>query len=177
MTKARSSYNANTRPLVYIVGLSAKPNCEQLDPETKTGYVVQQIINRLPSAQVIRTNLVRTPPLTKDGKLRYPSKSEMVLGWNELRNEVHQTCPQLIVTLGCQVSSFLISQMGIQPTRLQLPPDFSYKDQTLLSLLPILPVHHPSFVLIYRRKHLENYMDNVADSISYLLSRNNALAS
>ena len=171
MTNFNAAYNTDTRPLVYIVGLSVKPDCEHLDPETKTGHVVQQIINRLPSAKIIRTNLVRTPPLNKDGKLRYPSESEMALGWDELKSELHQTGYQLLVALGYQVSSFLRSQMGIRPTRSQLPPDFSYRDHVPSSLSPILTVHHPSFVLIYRRKHLENYINNVVGSISYLLSR------
>jgi uracil-DNA glycosylase len=157
------------KPLVYIVGLSAKPNCEHLAPDTKTGHIVEQVIHGLPDIEFEKTNLVRLPPVDQEGKLRYPNRSEMKLGWQELRSEIKQTSPNLLVTLGLQVSSFLREQMGVRPVKPCLPPDFSHKTYLSQSSSFILSVHHPSFVFVYRRKHVQKYIENVALSISSLL--------
>lgn len=157
------------KPLVYFVGLSAKPNCEHLAPETRTGYIIEQIIHHLPSIKTVKTNLVRTPPIDQAGKLRYPNPNEMKSGWNELQDEMNQTFPNLLVTLGQQVSFFLRSQMGVQPTKPQLPSDFSYESYLSQSKSYILSVHHPSFVFVYRRKDIENYVENVVLSILSLV--------
>lgn len=157
------------KPLVYFVGLSAKPHCEHLAPETRTGYIIEQIVQRLPSVRIVKTNLVRTPPLDQEGKLRYPNPNEMQRGWNELQHEMNRTSPDLLVTLGQQVSSFLRSQMGVQPAKPQLPSDFSCGSYLSQSRSCILSVHHPSFVYVYHRKDIDNYVANVVLSISSLV--------
>ena len=162
------------KPLVYFVGLSAKPMCKHLAPETRTGYIIEEIIHHLPSVKAVKTNLVKTPPIDQEGKLRYPNLNEMKLGWTELQSEMNQTSPNLLVTLGQQVSFFLRSQMGVQPAKPQLPSDFSYKSYLSQSQSNILSVHHPSFIYVYRRKDIENYVDNVVLSIlSLVLSSDN----
>ena len=153
------------KPLVYFIGLSAKLNCGHLAPETRTGNVIEQIIHELPCVKTVKTNLVRIPPIDQEGNLRYPNPNEMQLGWNELQKEINQTYPDVLVTLGQQVSFFLRAQMGVQPAKSQLPSDFAYKSCLLQSESYILSVHHPSFVFIYRRKDIKNYIDNVVLSI------------
>jgi len=153
------------KPLVYFVGLSAKPMCEHLAPETRTGNIIEQIIHHLPSVIAVKTNLVKTPPIDQEGQLRYPNPNEMKLGWNELQNEMNQTSPNLLVTLGQQVSFFLRSQMGVQPAKPQFPADFSYESYPSQSKSYILSVHHPSFIFVYHRKDIEKYVENVVLSI------------
>jgi len=162
----------NEKPLVFFVGLSAKPNCEHLAPETRTGYIIEQIINCLPTVTVVKTNLVKTPPIDSAGKLRYPHPNEMKLGWRELQDEITQTHPHLLITLGQQVSFFLRSQMGVQPIKPQLPYDFSSKSYLSQSTSQILSIHHPSFVYVYRRKEIDNYIKNVVLSVSTLIFEN-----
>ena len=87
------------KPLVYFVGLSAKPNREHLGTDTRTGSIVEQIVCRLPNIQIVKTNLVKTAPLDNLGKLRYPNLDEMRLGWSELQNEIKKTCPSLLVPI------------------------------------------------------------------------------
>ncbi len=157
------------KPLVYFVGLSAKPNCEHLAPETRTGHIIEQIINRLPTVKIVKTNLVKTPPVDSAGKLRYPHPNEMKSGWCELQNEMNKTHPNLLVTLGQQVSFFLRSQMGVQPIKPQLPSDFSSQSYLSQSTSHILSIHHPSFVYVYRRKNIDNYIENVVQSVSTLI--------
>ena len=157
------------KPLVYFVGLSAKPNCDHLSPQTNTGIIIEQIIHGLPYITSIKTNLVRTPPIDQKGNLRYPNFSEMEQGWKELQNEMDQMFPDLLVTLGQQVSFFLRSRMGVQPAKPRLPADFSSEIYLSQSEPNLLSVHHPSFVFIYRRKYIENYVNNVVQSISSLI--------
>ncbi len=163
------SNNITRKPLVYFVGLSAKPMCEHLAPITRTGTIVDQIIHHLPSIKAVKTNLVKTPPIDHEGKLRYPNPDEMKLGWNELQEEMNQTFLILLVTLGQQVSFFLRSQMGVQPVKPHLPDDFSYESYLSQSSSNILSVHHPSFVFVYRRKDVENYINNVVLSVLSLV--------
>lgn len=157
------------KPLVYFVGLSAKPMCEHLDPETRTGNIIEQIIHDLPAIEAIKTNLVKIPPVDQKGNLRYPNPTEMELGWNELHYEINRTFPSLIVTLGQQVSFFMRSQMGVQPTKPRLPSDFSYESYLSPSQSNILSVHHPSFIYVYRRNDIANYIENVVSSIATLV--------
>ncbi len=161
--------NITRKPLIYFVGLSAKPMCQHLAPETRTGNIIERIIHQLPSVNPVKTNLVKTPPIDHEGKLRYPNLIEMKLGWNELQKDMNQTFPILLVTLGQQVSLYLRSQMGVHPVKPRLPDDFSYESYLSQSSSNILSVHHPSFVFVYRRKDVENYIDNVVLSILYLV--------
>lgn len=157
--------NIDRNPLVYFVGLSAKPMCEHLAAETKTGNIIDQIIRDLPSIRTVKTNLVRIPPVDQEGNLRYPNQAEMQFGWNQLQDEMNRTSPSLVVTLGQQVSVFLRLQMGIQPTKPRLPLDFSYESYLSQSQSNILSVHHPSFVYVYHRKSIGSYIENVVISI------------
>lgn len=157
------------RPLAYFIGLSAKPNCDHLDTGTRTGSIVEQIVYRLSSVQIVKTNLVRTPPLDSAGKLRYPNSDEMKSGWAELKNEIDQTHPNLLVTLGQRVSYFLRSQMDIKPIKPQLPHDFSHLSYLSQSTSDLLSIHHPSFVYVYRRKNADDYVESVVLSVSMLV--------
>ncbi len=162
--------NKNGRkPLVYFVGLSAKPRCENLAPETRTGNIIGQIVQYLPCIEAVKTNLVRIPPIDPEGNLRYPNPTEMRSGWNELQDEIHRTFPSLLVTLGQQVSFFLRSQMGVRPAKPRLPSDFSYESYLSHAQSNILSVHHPSFIYVYRRKEIDNYVENVVIAISSLV--------
>lgn len=160
------------KPLVYFVGLSAKPRCEHLDPETRTGSIIEQIIQDLPTIKAIKTNLVKTPPMDSTGKLRYPNLNEMQSGWNQLRYEMNLKYPDVIVTLGQQVSLYLRSQMGVQPAKQQLPSDFSYGSYLSRYRYKIISIHHPSFIYVYRRKEIEYYIESVVLSISALVAEN-----
>ncbi len=157
------------KPVIYFVGLSAKPMCEQLDPETRTGNIIQQIIRDLPDIEAVKTNLVKNPPIDQEGKLRYPNPTEMELGWRELEFEISRTLPSVVVTLGQQVSLFLRLQMGVQPTKPRLPSDFSYEADLSPSQSNILSVHHPSFIYVYRRNDISNYVENVVRTIVALV--------
>lgn len=166
-----STWQSFQKPSVLFIGLSAKPNCEHLSPITKTGIIVEKIGDELPSVDIFKTNLVKTPPLDINGNLRYPNQNEMLNGWKELRAEIIEISPLVIVMLGQQVSFFLRSQIGIDPIKPKLPPDFSSKEYISQSSAQVLSVHHPSFVYVYRRNEIDSYVQNVSISISILINR------
>lgn len=159
------------KPVIYFVGLSAKPDCAHLSSQTCTGNVIEEIIRGLPDVTSIKTNLVKNVPLDQRGKLRYPDSVEMEQGWKDLQNEINQMSPNLLVTLGLQVSFFVRTQMGVQPEKPWLPADFSSKTYLSQSKPYLLSVHHPSFVFVYRRKYVTNYVSSVIQSISSLVLR------
>lgn len=159
------------KPVIYFVGLSAKPDCAHLSSQTCTGNVIEEIIRGLPDVTSIKTNLVKNVPLDQRGKLRYPDSVEMEQGWKDLQNEINQMSPNLLVTLGLQVSFFVRTQMGVQPAKPRLPADFSSKTYLSQSKSYLLSVHHPSFVFVYRRKYVTNYVSSVIQSISSLVLR------
>lgn len=156
-------------PIIYFIGLSSKPNCAHLAPETKTGQIINQIIDRIPSVSIVKSNLVRATPIDPSGKLRYPTLTEMKIGWEELKYEIDFFSPLLIVLLGQQVSCFLRSQIGIQPIKSNLPCDYSYQPYFSPSTSIILSVHHPSFIYVYRRKDIDDYINKVALLITSIL--------
>ena len=161
----------NGKPIVYFVGLSAKPDCDHLSSQTCTGSIIEEIIHGLPAVTSVRTNLVKKVPLSQSGKLRYPDSAEMEQGWKDLQNEVNQTSPDLLVTLGQQVSFFVRTQVGVQPAKPRLPADFSSERYLSQSRPYLLSVHHPSFVFVYRRKYITKYVSSVVQSISCLVLR------
>ncbi|OGO40045.1 MAG: hypothetical protein A2147_07040 [Chloroflexi bacterium RBG_16_57_8] len=157
------------RPLVYFIGLSAKPNREHLDSMTRTGSIIGLILDRLPNVAAVRTNLVKNPPTDELGRLRYPTAEEMQSGWDELEADMIRIHPSLVVALGLQVSSFLRLQVGIHPTKPRLPLDMSSKSYLAECRGGILSVHHPSFIYVYRRTQIDKYVNNVAASIKSLV--------
>ena len=157
------------RPVVYFIGLSAKPNCEHLSTQTNTGNIVEQIIDGLPRIRSVKTNLVKNPPIDQNGKLRYPTFDEMEKGWDDLYKDMTHTSPNLLVTLGQRVSFFLRTQLDIQPAKPRLPADFSPVTYLSQAGPNLLSVHHPSFVVVYRRKYVDKYINSVINSISSLV--------
>lgn len=149
---------------IYLIGLSSKPNKEHLSPDTQTGKIVQQIVCKLPFENIKKTNLVREVPLDASGKLRYPDNNEMRAGWKVLKEEINLSMPCILVTFGQQVSHFLQSELTGKPQKQKLSSEFSYK--TIESNnMTILPVHHPSFIYVYKRKNIDSYVDAVVHSI------------
>lgn len=112
------------KPLIYFVGLSSKPNCEHLAPVTHTGFIIDQIIHNLPPMNVVKTNLVKTPPLDNLGKLRYPSSNEMTLGWNELQNEIDRGMSRFIGGIGAAGLSLLTLTNGCSTGKTQIVFEF-----------------------------------------------------
>jgi DNA polymerase len=159
-----------TKAAVMFIGLSAKPGTNDLCPSTNTGKLIVEIERRLTnSIGIYRTNAVKCAPLDAQGKLRYPTESEMRSCLPTLRSEIERVSPRVIVPLGGQVAKFLLRQFGNGISFEGFSPDFSYETYQL-PFGQVMPIHHPSYVWVYRRKRVEEYVAGVADGLLELAS-------
>ena len=130
---------------VLFVGLSNKPNIEPFDSSTKSGQVVDSIIKKI-NFECYKINFVNYAPIDSGGKLRYPTKKEIESAVPDFVNSVANLRPDLIVSFGAIVSDELrkIDLMNIQ----------------------IICEKHPSYISVYKRKFLDEYIDNIVLQIN-----------
>jgi len=108
-----------------------------------------------------KTNLVKCLPLKLD-KIRYPLQHEMEKCFSNLRSELSELKPTVVFLLGKQVASFVLMKLCIE--EYTLDANFGYKTFQV-GAITYVPVHHPSFVLVYKRKHLKKYMNRIRSII------------
>lgn len=148
---------------VFWVGLSAVRFDEDqeklpLSPLTPSGSLVHQIEQPFTRKIVFyKTNLVKCVPLNAD-KIRYPLEHEMEKCFSNFEWELEQLNPTTVFLLGRQVASFVMKKMGsIKP---QFSDDFTYT-VTKINGIKFIPIHHPSYVLVYKRKNLDQYIKGI----------------
>lgn len=154
--------------LIMFVGLSAKPETDDLCPTTNTGKLIGAIEERIANGiGIYRTNAVKCAPLDKAGKLRYPTALEMLACLSSLQREIKVVAPRVIVPLGGQVSRFLLQHMGDGRQFSGFSPDFSYETYAL-PFGHAMPIHHPSYIWIYKRKRIDEYVARVVSQLTTL---------
>lgn len=144
---------------VFWVGLSAvRFNDGQkklpLSPLTPSGALIESI--EKPFSKKIKfykTNIVKCVPLTND-RIRYPLLHEMEKCFPNFEWELEQLQPQTIFLLGKQVANFVCKKLTSK-----LAPGFTGYDFPALQWngIEIIPIHHPSYILVYQRKKIEEY--------------------
>ena len=157
---------------IMFVGLSAKFDKEQqiMEPlcsSTNTGKIIDKIEERL-NENIIsyRTNLVKCPPIDKNNKLRYPNKKEMMHCFEHLCVEIYQCNPKIIIMFGEQVSNFIVEVLGLSHNVLKYVFSKTYiKDD-----LKFIATHHPSYIHIYKRKIIDEYIQEIVNLIDNKLS-------
>ncbi len=153
---------------VMFVGLSAKPETNDLCSSTNTGKIIAAIEDKISERiSIYKTNAVKYAPLDKAGKLRYPTNSEMLACLPALSAEITKVAPRIIVPLGGQVSKFLLQHLGQGEPFSGFSSDFSYETYSLPSW-QIMPVHHPSYIWIYKRKKIDKYVEQVGSKLTEL---------
>lgn len=155
----------NTSDVMWV-GLSAVKVSDldldiPLSEKTKSGQLISNIENSNPELLYYKTNLVKCLPLI-NGKIRYPTKGEMSQCFQHLLTEIHFFKPKIVFFLGKAVYDFVAKQEKHKV--LGLNKDFKYKSFKLFDTLCV-PVHHPSFVLIYKRKHIDRYVMSISSHI------------
>jgi uracil-DNA glycosylase family 4 len=156
---------------IFWVGLSAvlfSANDARLplSPQTRTGALIEAIEQPFSCAiSFYKTNLVKCVPL-KNEKIRYPAEHEMQKCFPNLQVEISDLQPSVVFLLGKQVASFVLKQHGYN--------DVTFDDQFHYRTFQVgdityIPVHHPSFMLVYRRKNLKSYIENIQALFSDLL--------
>jgi len=145
------------------VGLSAVQFADDQDriplsPSTKSGSLIKDIEE--PYKEEIsfyKTNIVKCLPLSND-KIRYPSKQEMEKCYPNLEAEIEILKPSLIFLLGKQTGTFLLERFSRK--LLSLDDDFHY-DSFLINGITYIPIHHPSYILVYKRRNVKDYIRSI----------------
>ncbi len=149
---------------IFWVGLSAvqfEKGIEHLplSPTTRTGALISSIEEPLnEEISFYKTNLVKCVPLKDDGKIRYPIEHEMEKCFPNFQFELDALNPSVVFLLGKQVATFVMKKKGIK--EFELPDDFNYKSYEINNV-SFVPIHHPSYILVYKRKLLKTYIKNI----------------
>jgi uracil-DNA glycosylase len=148
---------------VFWIGLSSVfiGNEEEklpLSPFTRSGALLKEIEE--PFVNMIsfyKTNVVKCLPLINN-KIRYPFKHEMEKCFPNLEEELNILKPSLVFLLGKQVASFVTEKLCLG--EVSLDENFNY-DSYIVNNIRYVPIHHPSYVLVYKRKNMTDYIDGV----------------
>jgi len=156
---------------VLWVGLSAKMikargESAPLGADTNSGKIINRIEGDLNNHVFAKTNLVKCAPLDQDNKLRYPTYKEMKSCFCHLQNEVANLGPRLVFLLGLKVATFVLREKDVQIPSLDSEFNYGICEYDNVSFVPI---HHPSFIHIYKRRQLDQYISKVQAIISQTL--------
>lgn len=148
---------------IMWVGLSAKKvedvrNTIPLSNDTNSGKLIDYIESGLDTYTFIKTNLVKCLPLDKHLKLRYPTTDEMKICYSNLQEEIITVKPKVIFLLGMNVAKFILKDKKITISGLDKNYNYSYYRENDSFYVP---VHHPSFIHIYKRKQIELYIQGI----------------
>jgi DNA polymerase len=154
---------------VCWVGLSAKKKTyddeKPLSHTTNSGSILSSVERRCKGVSMYKTNLVKCLPLDEGGKLRYPNKSEIDLCLPNLSVEINELSPQIIFLLGSKVIDAVSRYYSIKFEKWN---EFDYTAIRHKNAY-FVPVHHPSFIFVYRRKSVDEYVGGLESVISRLL--------
>lgn len=160
---------------VFWVGLSAvqfEDGDEHvpLSPFTRSGALIASVQKPLSEEiSFYKTNLVKCVPLNKElDKIRYPLEHEMEKCFPNFEYELDVLSPTVVFLLGKQVASFVMKKMGAK--QIELPDNFKYQPIEVAGTF-FVPVHHPSFILVYKRKQLDMYINNIQELCKKLVSK------
>jgi len=163
---------------VFWVGLSSVQFSEgeekkPLSPLTRTGGLISEIEKPfLSEISFYKTNVVKCLPIDEN-KIRYPFKYEMEKCYPNLEEEIETLNPTLVFLLGMQVSTFILKKHNI--SGVMLDEDFNYNSFKQNSII-FIPIHHPSYILVYKRKFINNYVNGIQQFFESILSYNSVYA-
>lgn len=149
--------------MVFWVGLSAvKFDAHEeklpLSPSTASGALIHSIeAPFLDKLSFYKTNLVKCAPM-QGNKLRYPLKHEMAKCFPNFQWELETLQPKTVFLLGNQVASFVLQQLNHRKS--VFSDGFNYHSIDIEGIR-FVPIHHPSYVLVYKRKLLAEYVEGV----------------
>ncbi|WP_165958282.1 uracil-DNA glycosylase family protein [Segetibacter sp. 3557_3] len=153
---------------IFWVGLSAvmfKEGQEKLplSPLKSSGALIHSIEAPLrPIFSFYKTNLVKCAPI-EDDKVRYPLTHEMEKCFPNFEWELKHLHPKVVLLLGKQVADFVLKRFDLP--KVTLAEHFQYH-MFLIDGTYFVPVHHPSYMLIYKRRYIQQYINGIQDLIS-----------
>ena len=156
----------NSSAEVFWVGLSAVKTENKFDmplsESTNSGKLLYRIENRFNSESFYRSNLVKCLPLDDRSKIRYPVTMEMKSCFSNLTLELDYFKPKLVFLLGKPVAAFVLNKYGIKD--FSLDNEFNYTVYQTENTV-FVPIHHPSYILVYKRKLVELYIHGIQSII------------
>ena len=137
---------------VFFVGLSHKCGkhgevLEAFCDSTNSGKVISEILRKSNGVAVYTTNLVKWVPIDSQGKIRYPNLEEKQTWLIELEKEIQIYKPKQIFCFGKQVSDFVVKNLSLKN-------------------IEVISVEHPSYIAIYKRKDMDDYIANICEQIN-----------
>lgn len=140
---------------IMMVGLSAKKVNDvnksiPLQNDTNSGKLIEQIENSIPEYKFYRTNLVKCLPLDNGKKIRYPNIDEMNKCIDNLLLEITYFKPKIIFLLGRKTYGFVKNY--INRNKIEIDSAIVY-------------IEHPSYIYIYKRKYINDYINKVKSLI------------
>jgi DNA polymerase len=146
---------------VFFVGLSAKKVAsadeKPLSPGAISGKILLALESECGGITAYKTNLVKCLPLDDSGKLRYPSKIEMDVCAPNLAKEIEALRPKIVFLLGSKVAEAVAQFFSLKFEKFD---GFEYKVYERQNV-SFAPVHHPSYVHVYKRKEVSKYIEKL----------------
>lgn len=130
--------------------------------DTRSGALIEQAEQGLLSDfSFYRTNIVKCLPLN-DGKIRYPAEHEMSKCFPNFEAELDKLQPAIVFLLGKQVATFVLKKYGIKTITFDENFDFTIFN---IGNTCFVPIHHPSYILVYKRKYIANYINAIHSTV------------
>ncbi|MGF0094275.1 uracil-DNA glycosylase family protein [Lachnospiraceae bacterium SGI.066] len=154
---------------IFWVGLSAKKieddNEIPLSPRTNSGRLIEEIEKECKGISTYKTNLVKCLPLTEQKKLRYPNQKEIDTCFEHLEDEIQELSPKIVFLLGEKVYLAVEKHLKIE---LKKWNDFQFYFKEYNGVYYV-PIHHPSYIYVYKRKQIDEYIKGIKNVINKLL--------
>ena len=104
-------------------------------------------------------------PLDEHQKLRYPNNQEIAACFPNLEKEIQTLTPKIVFLLGTQVTAAVSQQFKLAFKGWE---GFNY-GYLQYKKVYYIPIHHPSYIWVYKRKQVEEYLCSLEKLISALL--------
>ncbi len=148
---------------IFFVGLSSKNDkvgnqLPAFDVSTNSWKIIQSISDQIGNDWIFTTNLVPFTPL-QDGKIRYPTKQEKIHGFQQLIKNIEDNKPKVVFLFWKEVSDFIFKE---------LQWDQISDWEILKNGILFIAVQHPSYIFVYKRKCIQEYVQWIVDKIHVL---------
>lgn len=154
---------------IFWVGLSAKKLTYEgegpLAATTASGKLLGRVAASCPGISFYATNLVKGVPLDEHQQLRYPKKQEIAACFPNLAKEIQILAPKIVFLLGTMVTATVEQQFGLTFKGWE---GFAY-NYLQYEKVYYVPIHHPSYIWVYKRKQVEEYLASLERLISVLI--------
>ena len=99
------------------------------------------------------------------GKLRYPTKKEINFCLPNLCSEIDELSPEIVFLLGNKVIDAISKFYSLTFDKWD---EFEYTVKRYKNIY-FVPVHHPSYIYVYKRKRIDEYVSGLERIIQQLI--------